>query len=223
MSFLASILFLLLPVGEELHYSVRFGPLRVGTLDLTIQNITLFNQESSYHFVARLKSNPGWRFLFNIDDQLESYARISDFATLQSLKRVSESGYQKLTQADFNYPTKKIYYSDSSSFDLVPDTKDLLSTWYYFRTQSIKPNDTLSIIVHMDKSNYNVKILTTGPKFIQTGIGKLECIILKPTTRFKQDIGTVYLTYNTQRVPAMIQKRFSFGNIVAILEKIGGL
>jgi hypothetical protein len=222
MSVLTLVLFLLLPIGEELHYTVRFGPFRVGTLDLAIQDVTTISQDSCYHFVARLKSNPGWRLLFEINDQLESYARIRDFATLRSSKRVSESGYQNQSQADFNYQSMKIYYSDSTIFDLKPETKDLLSVWYYFRSLSLNLKDTISVQVHVDKKNYDVENIVTGPEMIKTGIGELECIVIRPKTRNKQDIGTVYLSNDSKSIPAMIKKRFSFGFIIAILEKIGG-
>ncbi len=219
---LASLLFYLLPIGEQLHYTIRFGPFQVGTLDLTIENISLIEQESCYHFVARLKSDPKLRFLFRIDDHLESFARIRDFATLKSFKRISESGYKNQIQADFNYRNKQIYYSDSSVLDLKPGAKDLLSTWYYFRTLNLKSNDTFSVLVHTDKKNYDIEITTFGPKVILTGIGKLECLIVTPRTQIKQDVGTVYLSNDARRLPAMIKKRFSFGSIVAVLVKIGG-
>ena len=222
MSVLISTLFLILPIGEELHYTVRFGPFRVGTLDLSIKPIELIGQESTYHFVARIKSNPGWRFLFEIDDQLESYARISDFATKRSYKKISESRYKTEVQADFDYQTNKIYYSDSTEVDLKPGTKDLLSIWFYFRTLSLKPKETLSVQIHADKKYYEVKTIVAGPVKVRTGIGEFNCLVIKPKTQIKQDVGIVYISDDSSRIPVMIKKKFSFGHIVAILDKMGG-
>jgi|UniRef100_A0A7C6A8U1 hypothetical protein len=221
MLFSLIVLFLTLPIGETLHYTLQFGPLRVGTLDLKIEDLVIVEKETSYHFVAHLKSNPSYRFLFQIDDQLESYTRLRDFATWQSIKRVSEGNYKNQTQANFDYAQKKIFYSDSSVFDLAPETKDLLSTWYYFRTLNLKPNETLTINVHMDKKDYRLLVVTIGPMVVSTGIGKLECLMVKPKLPSQYDIGTVYLTNDVLKIPAMIKKRFSFGNIVAVLTKIG--
>ncbi|MEO0115728.1 MAG: DUF3108 domain-containing protein [candidate division WOR-3 bacterium] len=222
MSFFATLLFLILPVGESLHYTIHYGPFQVGTLDLMIKEMALIQEESCYHLVARLKSYPQYRFLFRIDDQLESYARCSDFATLKSIKRVLESGYQNLSQAEFDYSKMKVFYSDSGVFDIVPRTKDLLSTWYYFRTLNLKPNDTITVSVHMDKKNYQVEVVTVGPRDVSTKIGKMECLLVQPKLARQQDIGTVYLTNDEQKIPAMIKKRFAFGNIVAVLTRIGG-
>jgi len=222
MLILATIIFWLLPVGEQLHYTVRFGPFRVGTLDLSIKPIELISQESTYHFVARIKSSPGWRFLFEIDDQLESYARISDFATKRSYKKISESKYKAEVQADFDYQSNKIYYSDSTAVDLKPNTKDLLSIWFYFRTLSLKPNETLSVQIHADKKYYDVKTIVEGPVKVRTGIGEFNCFVIKPKTQIKQDVGIVYISDDSTRIPAMIKKKFSFGHIVAILDKMGG-
>lgn len=219
---LITLLFVILPIGEELHYTVRFGPFSVGTLSLTIDSIVRLEQESCYHFTTRLKSNPNYRFLFRIDYQLESYARITDFATLKSVKRISESNYRNETEANFDYKSRKIYYSDSSVFDLASETKDLLSTWYYFRTLNLKPQDTFQISIHIDKKSYPIKIEVFGPKLVQTGVGKFECLIIVPQTRVKQDVGIIYLSNDEHRIPAMIKKRFSFGSIVAVLTKIGG-
>ncbi len=222
MSILVTFIFLLLPVGEQLHYTIRFGPFRVGTLDLTIKNIEVISEESCYHFTAHLKSNPGWRFLFSIDDWLESYTRINDFATLRSYKRSAESKYQNETRADFDYQSMKIIYSDSSVFELKPEAKDLLSVWYYFRTLPLKHRDTLLTQIHLNKKNYDVKIKISGPQTVKTGIGKFECIIIKTETSGNQDIGTVYISDDERKVPAMIKKKFSIGHIVAILKEIGG-
>lgn len=220
MTLIVSLIFLLLPVGENLHYKVRFGPFRVGTLDLSINEISVISQESCYHFTVHLKSNPGWRFLFEIDDQLESYARINDFATLKSFKRVFESGYQKELEANFDYQAMQIFYSDSSQFNLESGIKDLISTWYYFRSLSLKPNDSFSVQVHNDKINYKVAIVAKGPKMVKTGIGNIECIEINPTTQMKQDIGIVFLSNDSKRIPALIKRKFSFGHIIAVLEKI---
>jgi hypothetical protein len=222
MSVFISVLFLILPIGEELHYTIHFGPFQVGRLDLSSQNIELISQESAYHFVAHIKSNPSWRFLFEIDDWLESYVRIADFATLRSSKKITESKYKKEIQADFDYQTQKIYYSDSTVFDLKPNTKDLLSIWFYFRTLALKPKDSLLVRVHTDKKYYDVKAIVDGPVKVKTGIGELKCLVIKPKTRIQQDIGIVYITDDSKRIPAMIKKKFSFGNIIAVLERIGG-
>lgn len=222
MWFWFAFLFLTLPIGETLHYTLQFGPLKVGTLDLKIEELVLIEQETSYHFVAHLQSNPKYRFLFRIDDKLESYTRRRDFVTLQSSKRVLEGGYKNQTQAKFDYTKRKILYSDSSVFDLAPETRDLLSTWYYFRTLKLKPNDSFKFNVHMDKKDYSLAVVTVGPMIVSTGVGELECLIIKPKLQNKFDIGTVYLSNDERKLPAMIKKRFSFGHIVAVLTKIGG-
>jgi Protein of unknown function (DUF3108) len=221
MPLLTTILFLLLPIGENLHYTVRFGPFQVGTLDLSIKPFELMSQESTYHFVAHIKSSPGWRFLFEIDDQLESYARISDFATKRSYKKIAEFKYKAEIQADFDYQSNKIYYSDSTVVDLKPNTKDLLSIWFYFRTLTLKPDETLLVQIHADKKYYEVKTMVGGPVKVKTGIGEFNCFVIKPKTQIKQDIGIVYISDDSRKIPVMIKKKFSFGHIVAILNKIG--
>ncbi|MEO0091517.1 MAG: DUF3108 domain-containing protein [candidate division WOR-3 bacterium] len=206
--------------GERLLYDIRYGPILVGSLELQVKPNIFWQGESCYHFQANLKSNPKLHQLFSIDDELNSYVRKSDFATLKSEKSIKERNYQATSQAIFDYQQQRIIYSDSSTFPLQSQARDLLTTWYYCRTIDLKFGNDFSIPVHIDKKNYQVKLPVTEVKTINLGNKKYHCAIIEPHTTPKSNIGSIYLSLDEHRYPIIIKNKIFLGELTAILKSI---
>ncbi|MCX7784946.1 MAG: DUF3108 domain-containing protein [candidate division WOR-3 bacterium] len=206
--------------GERLFYDIRYGPILVGSLELQVQPNIFWNGESCYHFQAKLKSNPKLNKIFSIDDELNSYVRISDFATLKSEKFIREKNYQATLWAIFDYRQQKIIYSDSSTFVLQPHARDLLTTWYYCRTIDLKFGNDFSIPVHIDKKNYQLKLPVVEVKTINLSNKKYHCAIIEPQTIPKSNLGSIYLSLDKSRYPVIIKNKLFLGELIATLKRV---
>jgi hypothetical protein len=223
MIFLQAVLFLqAFTVGEKLTYTVKYGPVTAGSLTLTVAEIVPVQNDSAYHFVCELKSNPRYRFLFSVDDRLDSYARTRDLVTLRTEKRVHEGNYQQWLGADFYYQKGIVAYSDRSEFPLLPESRDILTLWFYFRALSVKVGDLFEVISHTDKKNYAFMVKVANAERITTPLGPFNCLVLKPDVRAKGIFGKggeliVYLSTDDKKLPVIIRSKMFLGYLSATL------
>lgn len=208
--------------GEQLAYAVKYGPLTAGTLTLSVAGTVPLGPDTAYHFVCELKSNPSYRFLFSVDDRLDSFARTRDLVTLRTEKRVHEGAYRQILGADFDYGRGIVSYSDRSQYPLLPDSRDLLTLWYYFRTLPVKVGDDFDVQSHTDKKNYSFTVKVADTERVVSPAGSFRCYVLKPDVRSKGIFGKggeliVYLSADAKKLPVVIKSKMFLGYLNAVL------
>lgn len=206
-----------LPVGEELNYRVKYGPLTAGYLTLRIAGTTEIAGESCYQLISRLSSNPAYAKLFTIDDRIESYARCADLITLRTIKDIHEANYQQYTCADFDYDERLVTYSDGSVIALPTESRDVLSLWYYFRCLILRPGDEFTAAAHIDKRNYTVTVRVRRRETVRIGLGEYRCLVIEMESSGPAASGIIYLTDDELGLPVIIKTRMPIGYITAYL------
>jgi len=149
--------------GERLDYGLRYGPVALGTLVLEALEPETVGTTECLHFRADLELTRSFSWLFWANYRLESWCRVSDMVTLRSYKRTREPNYRAEWTADFDPDRSVVRYSDGETVPVQPDARDLLTTWYYFRTLSMLPGDTVRTALHVDRHNCQLSRLR-GPR-----------------------------------------------------------
>jgi hypothetical protein len=217
LSILAALAIAVVP-GERLDYGLRYGPVSIGTLTLqTLQSETVGTDECS-HFRAELELTRSFSWLFWADYRLETWCRASDMVTLRSYKRTREPHYRVEWTANYDTGQSTVAYSDGGSFSLEPGARDLLSTWYYFRTLPLAPGDTVRTALHVDRRNYRLVAVARATKSVSTPAGAFDCIAVVPSAG--GPLGTVYLTDDPERIPVSIRTRVGGLVVIASLRSV---
>ncbi len=204
--------------GERLDYGLRFGPLSIGTLVLETLEPETVGTEECWHFRADLELTRSFSWLFWADYRLETWCRVSDMVTLRSYKRTREPRYRAEWTADFDPGQSVAEYSDGDTVATESYARDLLSTWYYFRTLSLVPGDTVKTGLHVDRRNYQLVAVTRSAKNVRTPAGLFECIAVVPDAG--GPVGTVYLGTGEERLPVSIRTRFGGLVVSAFLRSV---
>jgi hypothetical protein len=217
LSILAALAIALVP-GERLDYGLHYGPVSIGTLTLrTLQPETVGTDECR-HFRADLELTRSFSWLFWANYRLETWCRVSDMVTLRSYKRTREPHYRAEWTANYDLGQLAVCYSVGGSFCLEPGTRDLLSTWYYFRTLPLAPGDTVRTALHVDRRNYRLVAVARATKSVSTPAGIFDCIAVVPSAG--GPLGTVYLTDDAERIPVSIRTRVGGLVVTASLRSI---
>lgn len=191
--------------GERLDYGLHYGPVSIGTLALeTLAPDTVGGVECR-HFRADLELTRSFSWLFWANYRLETWCRIPDMVTLRSYKRTREPRYRAEWTADYDTARSLVRYSDGKTVSIEPGTRDLLSTWYYFRTLPLAVGDTVRTALHVDKRNYHLVAVVRAAKDVATPAGIFDCLAVVPSAG--GPLGTVYLTDDADRIPAAIRTR----------------
>jgi len=203
--------------GERLSYDVRYGPMRLGRMELYTLEPDTIGDETCYHFAAALATNPSFAAVFEARYEFESWVRRTDFTTLRSYKNTEERNYEAEVQADFDYGAGVIRYSDGKCYPLAGPCRDLLTLWYYFRQPELKPGDVLSVYSHVDRKDYRVKVRAAKYEAVRVPAGTFRCLVAVPSTA--GPLGAVYLEEQS-RIPVVIRTRVAGMTVSAVLREV---
>jgi len=217
LSILAALAIAAVP-GERLDYGLRYGPVNLGTLVLETLEPETVGTTECWHFRADLELTRSLSWLFWANYRLETWCRVSDMVTLRSYKRTRESNYRAEWQADFDPDRSLVRYSDGETIRVEPDARDLLSTWYYFRTLPLQSGDTVRAALHVDRRNYDLVAVARPAKTVSTPAGLFDCIAVVPNAG--GPLGTVHLSDDAERIPVSIRTRVSGLVVSAYLRSV---
>jgi hypothetical protein len=174
--------------------------------------------DECWHFRADLELTRSFSWIFWASYRLETWCRVSDMVTLRSYKRTREPHYRAEWTANYDPERSVVDYSDSSVCSLETGARDLLSTWYYFRTLPLAPGDTVRTALHVDRRNYQLVAVARSAKTVSTPAGVFDCIAVVPNAG--GPLGTVYLSDDEGRIPVSIRTRFGGLVVSALLRSV---
>lgn len=204
--------------GELLEYQVKCGPFRVGSMQLEVLGMESLSGTECYHLAARLELalSPSW--LFRARYEQESWCRISDMVTLRYYKRTRESRYEAEWTAYFEPESGRVTYTDGESFDLLPQSRDLLATWYYLRSLELAPGARRPVHAHVDRKNYRATVSVSGRQRTKVPAGSFDCLVV--TTTGQSPLGKMLFSSDSRRVPVSIETRVGGLSVTALLQRI---
>ncbi|MEO0081750.1 MAG: DUF3108 domain-containing protein, partial [candidate division WOR-3 bacterium] len=204
--------------AETLRYEVRYGPLKLGTLELVTLSLDTVRAEPCYHFRGVLKSNPTLSLVFEAEYVLETWCRVRDMVTLRSYKRTREQRYRTEWVADFDYEQRVVRYNDNTEYPLGGLARDLVTLWYFFRTLTVEPGSSMKVYVHTDRRDYDTEFRALGHTRVRVPAGEFSCLEMKPTTSCP--LGAAFLADNPDKVPVVIRTRLGSAVVSAFLSEV---
>jgi hypothetical protein len=107
--------------------------------------------------------------------------------------------------------------------EILPGTQDVLSAFYYVRTQPLAPGDSLEVPNHSDGKNYPLMVRVLRRETITVPAGTFTCLVVEPLLKtaglFKQEGRlTIWLTDDARKMPVLMKGKVTVGSIVAELE-----
>lgn len=208
-------------VGERLEYEVRYGPLKVGSLELRVEGVTTLAGEECYHLSGRLRSNPDLRLLFRVDNRLEAWARKADLVTLRSIKDISETGYRNRVVVDFDYKAGLIRYGDGLDLPLVEEARDFLTIIYYLRTLPLELGREFPILNHEGRRTYQAwAVVVDTPLVMNFPCFRVDSRVDPGEVSREFKRFSVWVSQDVKRLPVAIRTSFGLGHLTAILKRV---
>src|SRR5207302_331831 len=110
-------------------------------------------------------------------------------------------------------------------FPITPFPQDSLSALYYLRTVPLPDGRVFSFPVVSEGKNWEAVVTVLARETIQTPMGKVRAIKLKPETKYqgilkKQGDSYIWLTDDDRRYLVRIEARVRIGTVVARLKRV---
>jgi hypothetical protein len=211
--------------GERLVYSAKYGFLNIGRMILEVKDTVTYEGQKCYRITSALASNPKLTFLFSLNDTVETIMTQDRLLSLWSAEKIHEGKYAIQNRIRFDQVQQVAVYDETLTVSTLPDTRELLSFWYFLRTQSLTGEETLSVNVHKSRKNYAIKCLISEGGWIKTGAGEYGTILVTPQTKDKGIFGSqggmeIWYSDDSLRYPVKIKTTMKYGKIIFKLEEV---
>jgi hypothetical protein len=217
--------------GEKLNFRIHYGILNAAYVNIVIdEKPTLIEGRPTFHITTKGNTYKHFDFMYKVRDHFESYVDTTSMAPLKYYKSVQEDKYKDHDLVFYHHDTKKLN-GYKKNMDMPEYVQDIVSALYYARTLEYGTayvGKTFPIDVYLDQTIYNLKFKYLGKETIKTGLGKIECIKLRPQLVvdrvFKdEDDMTVWISADKNHIPIRIQTDIFVGSLKVDLESYSGL
>lgn len=210
-------------IGEHLVFEIAYGFIKAGTATMSVVDTTRIQGRSCYHIVTTAKSNKFFSTFFKVRDRVESFIDVEGIFTWRFEKHLREGKYRADKYADYDQFNHRVYLK-KDTLEIPPYVQDVLSTFYYVRTQSIEVDQYFDITNHSGKKIYPIRVLVHKKERIEVPAGSFQTIVVEPIMReeglFKQKGRLkVWLTDDERKIPVLMKSKALIGSINAKLKE----
>jgi hypothetical protein len=109
--------------------------------------------------------------------------------------------------------------------EIPSNTLDIISAFYYVRTQDLQVGRDIVVNVTADGKNYDARIRVLRKETIDTIFGRRSCFVIRPELHgdaiFKQTANIdIWLIDDELKTPVLLSSKVSFGSFRANLKRV---
>jgi hypothetical protein len=214
--------------GEKLTFSIGWEFISAGTAVLSVGEIRIIKNRPCYQFSAVTSSNSFFSTMYKVRDTLYSYTDVEGLYPLQYSKAANEGNYQRHFTVDFDHENLQAHINDIDSgqttISIPMFVQDIISSFYFMRTQDVKVGQNYTISVFDNGKAKNVKIEVVKKETVEVEAGEFNCIVVKtPIGPFKNKSDLfIWLTDDRRKMPVLMKSKIAIGSVRAELETYYG-
>jgi hypothetical protein len=222
------------PIGEKLTYVVSWKVFDAGIATLSLVDRFHLQNEELYRIMATVRSTGIVSSLFKVVDFFESHMSVGELCSRGIVKNIQEGRRQRTTVLSFDNKKRQARMEDvdlnrpelppkHSESPIPACVQDVVSAFYFVRTQDLKVGETLRFPINDGGKTYDVDVEVQAIESVKTPAGVFQALRLEPKVfgglfRNKGRL-FVYLTNDSEKTPVLLKARIAIGTITASLAK----
>ncbi len=221
--------------GEWLRFKMSYsGFLRAGSATLSVDE-AIINDKEVFHVTGKGWTSGVIKWFFKVDDTYESFFNKETIQPYVFIRNINEGGYIINRKINFDYSnniaTTQDFKSGTTSSASIEDIQDMLSAFYYLRTQNLEnlnEGDEIGLNMFIDGETFPFKLRFLGTEFLKTSFGKVKTLLFRPMVQagriFKANESvTIWITADANKIPIKLKASLAVGSLRAELEAYKGL
>lgn len=228
-------------IGEKLTFKLRYGFITAGYAEMMAGREIYKDSVDAYHFQTKARSAGGFSWIFKVKDVVNSYINPVDFTSIYFEKKLREGSYRADLLTNYLHRdslaiVKYIRYKSNMKVrtkttyrvKVPPDVQDILSSFYYIRTQNLEVGKSIFLTNHEKKKVYPLEIRVYKKETVEVKAGKFRCLVIEPLIKGeglfnKKGRLRVWLTDDKYKIPVQMTTEVVVGHITSELIKIEGI
>ncbi len=217
--------------GEKLTFDINYGFITAATATLEVNETMYQDTLSCYKITSKAQTTPFFDSLYKVRDTIESFCDQTNMNTYYFSKQLNEGKYRQKriqicrpdnTATYSSYQFKKKTYK-TTNFSISANSLDILSAFYWVRTQKLQVGTSVYINVCADGNNYVAEVKIHKKETIPSIYGKKDCYVIEPILKgeslFKQSGRIlIWITADEFKVPLKLESKIIFGSFSAVLK-----
>jgi hypothetical protein len=206
-------------VGERFEFSVGYGMINAGTAVMEIPDMIKLDGRKCFHIVSTAQSNKFFSVFFKVDDKVESFMDMYGLYSLRYDKHIREGKFKSDVSMTFDQEKHLALYNGGRDTFQVPDfVQDVLSAFYFVRTQDLQVGKSIQVDNHTDKKTYPLEVKVLRKEKVKVPAGEFDCVVVEPMLKtpgiFEQKGSlTVWLTDDEVKMPVLMKSKVFIGSI----------
>lgn len=202
-------------VGERLVYDVRFGPIKVGSGSMEVEQVTNVRGREAWHTVFRVK---GGTFFYKVNDVLESWIDTRTFSSLRFRQDLDQGGKDRERHFEI-FPDKKTFVESGKDEEpSVADPLDDGSFLYFIRTVPLEVGKSYEFNRYFRPDRNPVKIRVLRREKVSVPAGTFNAIVIQPTIKTKGIFSEggkaeIWLSDDEDRIMLQMKSQLPFGSL----------
>ncbi len=224
-------------VGEKLTLEVSYFGVSGGEMVLEVRPFVKVNGRKSYHLVGTAKSNSVFSMFYAVDDWFETFIDYQTLVPSSYALHVKESKQLRETRCLFDWTKMQATFWDKRidaeqkveerkfEWEIQQYAQNIFTASHYLRNFQLRPGKKLAFLVAHEKENLTVTGEVLRREKLQTPMGELNTVVLKPKIELNgvfKPVGDVFvwLTDDERKYIVRIESKIKIGTVVASLVSI---
>lgn len=215
-------------VGEKLTFIIRYGPVVAGSAIMGIPKIVKHRGVECFKIQTEARSSSFFSVFFKVKDKVISYMDREGLFTWGFEKHLREGSYSADQIVEYDQFNGWAVTNKKDSLQIPPCVQDILTSFYFIRTQPLEVGKSIFLDNHADNKLYPLEIKVHKRERVKVKAGTFDCVIVEPILRasgiFKSKGRLlVWLTDDERKIPVQMKSKIIIGYITAELKEMKGI
>ncbi len=209
-----------LRVPESLLFDINWGFINAGQANLELLQ---GKKENHWKIQSRAWCNDFFQTFYPVHDTIFSIIDKNGIYPIHFEKNLHEGSYEAHIKSWFDQEKNTAWLQDTV-VDIKPFTHDILSAFYFIRTQKLEVGKEFTMAAVSGKKKYDLKVICHKKETISVEAGTFKTIVVEPKVTgvglFKaKGKLTIWLTDDYRHMPVKMTSKIAVGSITAELIK----
>lgn len=217
---------------ESVELGVTYLNMNAGVIKMNVEPFKEVNGRQAYHFAMSVESRKAFSMIYSVLNKAETFMDFERMAPITLTMDQNESSRLVETKLFFDAKNKKanLWEKEVSKkkgerkkelhWDIPEFAQNTISALYYVRSMELYPGASFEFPVIDDGKNYVFKGKVLRAETIDTEIGQLDTLVIKPEFHLEGSLkptgeNLFWLTNDDRKFLVRIKAKVKIGNLYA--------
>ncbi|HQB98614.1 MAG TPA: DUF3108 domain-containing protein, partial [Candidatus Cloacimonadota bacterium] len=210
--------------GEKLTFNVKYGIVNAAEATLEART-SVYQGTPVWYLTTNARTHNFFDKFFKIRDRVESWWDKESLLPYKFSKNLQEGRYRQHRVHIYDHARRRTTYQrwsfrenrfENSEMDMPIDAQDILSAFYYVRSQPLQVGKSVMVNITADGRNMPTEVLVHRKEKVKSIFGEVECLVIEPKLKgealFKQTGNIlIWVTNDAFKIPVKLESKISFG------------